>query len=42
MKDLSEDKVSDQGTTDKVLEDLNEGVRHHTAGRTKEPKSVYR
>ena len=42
MKDLSEDKVSDQGTADTVLEDLSEGVRHHNAGRTKEAESVYR
>ncbi len=32
MKDLSEDEVTDQGTADKVLEDLSEGVRHHSAG----------
>ncbi len=42
MKDLSEDKVSDQATADKVPEDLSEGVRHHKAGRLKEAESVYR
>lgn len=34
--------MSDQGTADKVLEDLSEGVRHHNAGRAKEAESVYR
>ena len=42
MKDLSEDKVSDQDTADKVLEDLSDGVRHHNAGRRDEAEAMYR
>ncbi len=42
MKDLSEDKVSDQDTADKVLEDLSDGVRHHHAGRRDEAEAMYR
>ncbi len=41
-KDLPEDRVTDQGTADTVLEDLSEGVRHHQAGRLKEAEAVYR
>ncbi len=42
MKDSSEDKVSDQDTADKALEDLSEGVRHHNAGRLDEAEAMYR
>ena len=42
MKDLSENKVSDQGTPDKALEDMREGVRHHNAGRLEEAEAMYR